>query len=776
MRNNIMNDAKVEKDKQYVNKFDFSAGNSNTASIGRVDIGFSQMLVPGSKLLIKQEQLVRMAPLVAPSYVKQYFKTWGMQIPIEDVWPNFSPMMTKESVSRNGNLIIPEKTPYALSNQLVAFCLTGAHASLFHLYDPDNSGNKPTDSMSSWEIMPILNVAAYESWYALADAFLTFADFRWDSGSARFLMDIGKLLGIDGGLDIMLNNPGRGSFGPLNRDPYVTEALNVYTNNEVVYKPDFYIITRIPVGANNTPHWFRLNFRLSSFGRQIFKNLKALGYPMNLGNTSARSLLPMFAAYKAYWDIFGLNQFQNWEETNCARLITYFTNQTGNNLYAFNLSGTPWNTFKAFILDEFAQMWVTEKDDYISAHLPQPTISPVMSGLYGVNDAAPINDNTTVGGVLTENVIHQTDTSSSNGQMPQQSGQVRDPNGHAYMNIIQHSHLDSEALKRLYKMTNRNTMLGREIAKLMESRGLGMYMQRSRVNMIGETTLSLNVDAVFSTSDTYNDATGDGAVVGDYAGRGVGYRKDEKALFCKTDSFCFVIVLTAVTADCGYSQGEDMTTRCITADDFFQPAFEALGQELHEKSVVCGNSDGVYSRYENGAVELGEDWSSRSFGYATRYSGWKVGRSCSNGGFALASERDNFIPFIGDKLMFPEERFDLVDPDAGHAVSDAVVVRSFKMFSFDQMPVAGNAWRFLMRYPWMQNLLRFFRNKGKQYVGAILKSGESFDVLEKVYLMPENYMIFDDFWVKCWAPMLPIAETYGTIDPDKKELEFVDRA
>ena len=516
-------------------------------------------------------------------------------------------------------------------------------------------------------------------------------------------------------------------------------------------------------------------FRL--FGRQIYKNLRGLGYPCDFGNTSKRTLLHLFACYKAYWDIFGLNQFQNWEETYCSRLITGLTNSS--NMYVFSLSGNLWNCFKSFMLEEFSSMWVTEKDDYVSAHLPQPTISPTMTGVYGVADATPSVALGQDG--LSDSVIRQTDTSGQNSRQPD----LGEGDGHAYMNIVTHSHLDSEALKRLYKRTNSNTLLGREIAKLMQSRGLGTYMQRTRTNMIGETTLTLDIGPVFSTSDTYNEATDEGANVGDYAGRGVGYRKDDKPMFCKTDSFCFVIVLTAVTADSGYSQGEDVTTACVEPDDFYQPDYEALGQELHPKSVVVSTSDGVViddveddqGQWVPSILTAGSE---ESFGYATRYSGWKVGRSCSNGAFALASTRDSFTPFIGDKLIYPEERFDVLDvkqTEVHPKSSDgAKVYRSWRLLAFDNLPVAGNFWRFLMRYPWVQNLLRIFRNKGKQYVGQLLSSVSNLDLFEKVYLMPENYMIFDDFWVKCWAPMLPIAETYGTIDPDKKALEYIERA
>lgn len=772
MRNNIMNDAKVEKGKNFVSKFDFSAGNSNTASIGRVDIGYSQMLVPGSKLLIKQEQLVRMAPLVAPTYAKQFFKTWGMQIPIEDIWPNFSAMMTSESIARNGSLVLPKNVPMINSNQLLALCLEGAHASVFRMYNPAGLVVSPADSNTQWEIRPYEADSTDEDWGEFCAAIV---NQYFTTSPTGLQFSLGSVLGLNSNLvtrlTVHLNNQGPASLFKVEKD-YDT-PMNFF-NDDLVLKPDFCMFVKFDNPTVHYPDWIKINFRLSSFGRQLFKLIRGLGYPTDFGNSSHRSLLPLFATYKAYWDIFGLNQFQNWEETYCSRLITLlsnYSNQAYLDLSIFNIPNDIWTLFRNFVFNELGNMWVTEKDDFVSAHLPQSVISPKLTGVYGKGNLEAYE------GEFSDNMVKQVDTSSSDstpvGEM--------DSSGHAFINYVNHSHLDSEALKRLYKMTNRNTMLGREIAKLMEARGLGLYMQRTRTNMIGETSMTLDISPVFSTSDTYNEATDEGANIGDYSGRGVGYSKSDKPMFCKTESFCYVIILTAVTADSGYSQGEDITTSAVDADGFYQPEFEDLGQEIHEKSVVVASSDGVIvDRNGSNQPYIVTKGLSKSFGFASRYSGWKVGRSCSNGGFALASERDNFIPYIGDKLIFPEERFDLWNKTLSELSESldahADIYDSWRLLSADNLPTAGNAWRFLMRYPWMQNLLRIFRNTGRKYVGSILSSSSSLELFERIYLLPENYMIFNDLWVKAWCPMLPIAETYGTIDHDKKELEFVDRA
>ena len=205
-----------------------------------------------------------MAPLVAPTYAKQFFKTWGMQIPIEDVWPNFSPMMTKESVARNGVLILPEKTLMLLLISCSLFCLAGAHVSIFRMYHPAPGDMSPLDNYSAWEIQPYRdNTDNWSLWWLSA----LLSSFNWrNNASTNYVptMDVGKILGIDDGLDLPINNATINSFGPPSDG--VTSDMPLFSD-DVVLKPDFSIIVKFRHGGNVDPGdwWVKFNFRLSSF-------------------------------------------------------------------------------------------------------------------------------------------------------------------------------------------------------------------------------------------------------------------------------------------------------------------------------------------------------------------------------------------------------------------------------------------------------------------------------------------------------------------------------
>ena len=66
MRNNIQNDVKVEKATLKTSKFNVSRSIASTASIGRVNVGFSQFMVPNSKAFVSQEQPAEPSVQVAP--------------------------------------------------------------------------------------------------------------------------------------------------------------------------------------------------------------------------------------------------------------------------------------------------------------------------------------------------------------------------------------------------------------------------------------------------------------------------------------------------------------------------------------------------------------------------------------------------------------------------------------------------------------------------------------------------------------------------------------
>ena len=178
--------------------------------------------------------------------------------------------------------------------------------------------------------------------------------------------------------------------------------------------------------------------------------------------------------------------------------------------------------------------------------------------------------------------------------------------------------------------------------------------------------------------------------------------------------------------------------------DFFSPLYDGVGLEVHAKSVVnCRADCAVVSgpNPSNGAT--------KGFGFATRYSGWKVGRNVSNGGFAFASIRDNFIRILWINFSSPNSaslislRLVLSRPKVIHRTKYVMtLVVCCRGMMFRLLATRGV---FLNRFPWLSNLARIFNNQGKQkpwslWSGAVYANIAKY--FEYLYLTDENYMIF----------------------------------
>ena len=664
MRNNIQNDVKIESAKIPASKFDLSGSYSSTASVGEVGVSFLRTLLPGSKAMCGSEQLIYLAPMVAPAYTKQHYKTWHMFVPLEDVWPNYSAFATYQKISRNGQIFAPNEVPNYPKDLLSLWCLTGAKCTLYLKKLDDNATAQTIDVgdiSGGYCDVPASLRGTNNMYYrvmqnALSGIYTTRADGT-PVINVGALVQCSKVTGPNGSSRDFFVESGNYDDSTFYREDHdygqsdwfgydMTTAVKMDTADACLYR----FLSR----NNEVDHNFIVcfAFRFSSWGIHLFKILRGLGYSMDFdARDEQRSILPLLACYKAYWDIFGLNLYQNFETTYCGRLITALSNIVATKVNGNNDLNA---LFEAFMREELGAMWLTEKNDYVSAHLPQPVVSSAnptpLRGVIDVYDSLSTNPRPA------DHIAQPSNNADPASSLPPVGG-----DGHAYIKTIEHGYLDSEILKRIYKRTNINTALGKKIADLMRAQGLGQYMQRTRTNYIGDTDVLLKVESVVSQSDTFKEG---GAMLGERAGKGVGYKSGEKKLFYKTDCLGYWICLDCITCDAGYSQAEDMTHANIWRDQNYQPDYDGLGLVLDPKSVINGQRNEGFG----GIATTNRDklsMSSQPFGFAPRYNEYKVGRSNLSGGFALRSMRRSFIGYNMDKLVYPDEFFtqDVTDLD-----------------------------------------------------------------------------------------------------------------
>ena len=305
----------------------------------------------------------------------------------------------------------------------------------------------------------------------------------------------------------------------------------------------------------------------------------------------------------------------------------------------------------------------------------------------------------------------------------------------------------------MYRWTNRDSQIGREIADVLKARGYGYYVYSSKSNWIGYTEQSIPISDVVSSSDTYNKESGSGMLLGEYAGRGLGY-DESKSFSYESDTFGWWISIESVVPVAGYSQAIDGNNLCIQKHQFYSADFDGLGYEVTPKSVIVGSVP-----FGSASINLQRE----GFGLIPRYSSLKVAFNKSNGGFGLRSRKRIFDTYCLDKEIDVGEReVSLVSTSSS---ADTFGVR--KVFNVDDFPTCGDYWRYINRYPWLGKFDRIFADAdSRSEFWNKVHSWTMDDSYATIQWSDEQFIIHNVVNLQSFAPMLPIAETFGTEDDE----------
>lgn len=784
MRNNLQNDIKVENPNNRKSKFNYSASLSTTCNLGQITPAKCQVIQPNSTTLCKIEELVRMAPMVSPTYAHLKSKTWLYWVPLADVVPNYDPMSTMMKANRNGSVFDVLNLPCIKRKDLSAFLLTGAKATIYIKLSNGNIGSD--ENLTTWHSAPYQESV---NWKRLIDAIWNKYYYADDEGVP--LLDLKRLLnvsspsekfGLPAGNRISaslcltdVNQPEGYPFWQYDRG-YPTEDVGIDSADALIYDT----FTHEYLDENNNvvaqDYEICLAFRFSSFGVQLSKIFDVLGYGRDYMDSRNVEIARLLAYYKGYYMKMYPQQWEGWQDTTCASIVSLCASMSGPAMIddtEDEKNVMLWDLFTTFVLTELGQMWVAENNDLVSSHKHQPVIADIGNGWgIGINgytpDAAGSENNTFYNITEPASLSERADQPNVNNQ-----------SYHAYMATIYHSFLDEKILNVLTKMQNTNTVIGRNISRLMRAMGLGKYLDDRKVNDLGYWETPIDISTVTSTTDNYDAAKNEGKQLGSYAGKGIGY-KNHKPVRFSNEALGYFFAYTAITCDSGYSQGVDETIYCTQEHDFYKPQFDALGEELASKAIICGQMDvGASNRLVPQAPASPREL---PFGYRPRLTAFKIARNVISGGFSLKSMRNMFISYNLDKTIYPETRAVIKRTDfiPGGDTPHEQRFDVFRLLPVEDVPTAGIVWRFLGRFPWLGNMLRIFaadstEQQQRLYYSLSGLTSQNAKVWQYYYRIDDNYMIFQDYTLKTWSHMLPIDETYGTVDPEPKANEYIQR-
>lgn len=812
MRSNKQSKIRVPKSGFKRSKFNWSHDVNTTFSWGEIQPTQCKMLIPGSKTTMSTQSLIRLAPMVAPTFGRVKYKTYNQFVSMAEVFPNFDAMMAQEPVSTGFGTRTPLKMPWIKLGSLCSNILHGSRATLYFAdsqADAD-AGKYWTQYRLAPDVQPGGSDPTCSNWFnqfykirgggnrpfvqtPITDAF--------NKASNKVMPEVGGirmqpgLFGsayantfTDSGLqvNIILGAQDWKDLCPVRRDYAVVDSTNSplvvkdYQKEVTFESADYVFEGYFKEGTDET--WFAVAIELSDFGKRLRKVLQGCGYQIDFTNATEVSILPLLAQYKAYFDIFGLELYQGWETTYAAQMIKDISNRfiedvTGRFLYfgkneLVNVNNS--NNGFVFVINELGNEWYTEDQDYISAHLSQLQVSPKVddSGFISVNGDPNLTDSITYGVNLGDHSGltgdgYSTYSSQFNQQTLNPTNPDRDTTiqnsvaGEAldFTNRVWHGQVDAELLKRMYKWCNRNTILGRRIADILRAQGLGKYVDECKSNYIGST------DTLITISDVVSTAATEDASLGEYGGKGLQYDSTGTLVF-ENDTYGYWVTLATVVPEAGYTQGLDPTLTSLDKMNLYNPDFDAIGMELTPKHNV------VAASYLATTTPL--DFAKQGFGFIPRYSKFKVANNLTNGDFNRHGKRNTYLPYTLDKQLNVND-FNLEAENykfTGLTNKIWNYVKLDKSVRSDNMPIAGDLWRTPTKYNWLGNFNRIFLNVGERDDNDINvnTTGDSSkhpgEAIGFTDYNDDNFLGHHIYSLISYAPMKPIEDSYGLDDMD----------
>lgn len=753
----------------------FSHDVNASMRVGEILPSVIREIIPNTKSKIQSRNIIRLAPLVAPSYANLSLKHKMYFVGMSDLTRNFTAFMAKQPVMRSGRTFTPNQMPHLPLSFLSALCLVGARGTLYALRASDvaDSAAGSRFNLGEWssaddEHSALINVTAFKHFFddghglsgmpvetGFFDSIVDNNYFykktmptAWQSlwnGYNGPAINIGRIrpvftateqdfefwipFGNTRGLDFWEDTNSERDYS----DGYTVVPID---KADAVYRLDY---SDAPEGDI-----YYLAVRFSSCGERLYNLLLSSGAGFNPVSREPISLMPLFATWKAYFESFGLLQYRNYETSAQAGLLDYF-DETGDSDFLSRLI-TAAQFFDDAFLSRFVEwfmdlcmMFWTSETDFTSAHTRKPVIASAEWNVNGLL-AGPNPPN---------GPQNQFGVSGVNKNEPDSV----DPTQGGSRMVGQFTQLDLEKMQRLYKVINRETIAGRKIADILRANGLGDYVDSVVSRYIGEDSVPIDIDEVDATNDAF-DGNGDiSTLLGEQGAKGTGFGVTRKHSFTSNE-YGYYIVLSSIIPEVGFSQQGKAQAHNLAPLDFYNPEFDGLGFEENSKALAI-------TAVENFADPSTPPLSAQGFGFVPMYSRHKFMPNLCLGAFALETERADSDPRYLDRHLDVGARY--VSKVTQHTDYKALDV--VKAFPSNYIPVASPTYRFIGRYPWLENYVRIFANQGTPQGGQYHFPAEALGNVDR-YLysdrQPIQFFVHMRFVWPLYAPMLAFEDSFET--------------
>lgn len=752
-------DVKQVNKKKYAHSYRFT--NSTSEDFSSVQPLCCRLLYPHGKIKGKMSQFVRLNAMPLPTFGDIRLRNYASFVPIEDIFPNFSAMMSELTVTNSsGTTFVPKSFPSTTNSSLWnCLCNVGSMRSLATFTTWVNS---PLDAENGteWGLMPFGEwVMRYydkaketghayeglEEWQRdLYDEFTFALAKAYKEGkitlAAATRAYYYRYVGVDLGEDVKVDET---TWLPTNS---TKDEVNNFINAQKFY--DYVNVTYSGDIATSTAQCYRL----SDKGRRLRKILLGLGYQPSADDKTIVNVLPLLAFYKAYYERFIPFRDKPFTATKCYALIRYIED-TAKPEFAFtaSTSGNINVTFMSFITDELAECYSTKEMSFAALHMSTldngfkatlPTTKPDWN----------VTVSNTVSSVNLDNNISNVPGSQTVNVASGQGVTIGDDTYvHARKGGVTGMRINAMTLRMLNKMYGyfgRNSLIGNRI-RLWAQTNLDSEtynnLFRSSTS-IASNEVRMVVGDIDSTANTLNgDSTINGSALGAYAGKGIG-SGDLKFSF-ESETYGYFLILSWVDPMTDMWQGTDTQLFALTKYEVPQAEFDAMGYEITPYSAFWtdnGLSLGSDTAQSNVVIS-----NSDGFGYVPRYSAFKHAKNIVNGDMSLRSISSSMSPFYLDRTIHSRD-FEVAQSGSAykaHAVVNAI-------------PRASTAWRYTQRDEFMGNYNRIFYNSDPTPLSAPTPWGfvDGF-----IRTMGDNFFVHCVFDITEVTPLKPLSMSYDTL-------------
>lgn len=337
-------------------------------------------------------------------------------------------------------------------------------------------------------------------------------------------------------------------------------------------------------------------YKLTSFGRKVYKILLSLGYDYTIGSNGqiTYNALALLAYFKVINDWYYPSQYV--ADSPLSLMLS--------NIYRGGLSHlTPQLLFDAFNYASVVDMY---NPDYFTSAFDNP------EGPSVVANNSIIFEDPTFGGLPVE---------LSRENTPYINPQQESPSIGLTPKITEYGLHTLHALSDYMK---RHQLAGsRALDRYLARFGVTLSTEKlNRSTYIGVKSSPLQFSAVESMSST------DSATLGDYAGKGQSFIQD--TFTCNPQNeYGMFLVINSFVPQVGYVQGIDRHNLHLSNYDFYTPEFDALGNQAISKLELYNNITKT--------IDNSDDVVNQVFGFTPRYSEYKVPRDFLTGDFRVRS-------------------------------------------------------------------------------------------------------------------------------------------